>query len=1623
MASRRPMGELIVEVGLDASSFNQNLKGISNDLKTASSSMKAHVAIMEAAGDEYGVLEAKVDGLNRMMDINDRKIDELKRRHQAAIETYGAESEQVQKLSAQINNSVRQQAAWQRQLQRTGEQVEKMAREMAEAENKMVQFGQGMDRTSEKLNALGDRINTRVTPAIAGIGIAAGKVATDMDTAATNMQNALGLTEEQAKQTAGKMQNVWKKGFGEDVGEVSQALIQVKQNMRGIDDGSVENLTKNSLALASTWGADVNEVTRASNNIMQNFGTSADKAMDLLAKGGQRGLNFSNELFDNMSEYAPLWSKMGFSAEEMFSTLASGMDEGVYNLDYVNDIMKEFQIRVKDGSKTSSDAMALLSKSTQNVWKDFQNGKGTVKDVSDAVLKELASMDDQVVAGQIGVGLYGTKFEDLESTAVYALGNVKNEFDDVDGTADKVAKNLEESFSYKLKTTIRDTASALQPLGETLIEVANVALPAVKEGAAFVNDTFDGMSEGSRKLVVGLGASVVAVGLLSKVLSPVFKLGGLVTQRIGKNRVQLDAETLALIRNTQAQNANANARGGNGKGSRTSPSGGTQNTNGTRSNQNNRQRPGASRTGQLNDYHGNNTRTENNPSDRVSKVGKIGKVAKLGGALGLAVGGYSIYEATKTKGDNKGAAVGGAVGSTGGGAAGAAIGAALGSVVPGLGTAIGGIAGGIIGSVAGDAIGKKIGNQYDKEKAEKKAQEKIQIGAKLNLDVKGVSKGTQEAMNAFEKLRTQSQQKLDTIYASNRTITNRIETSMKTSYDKMTVSTVASIQAKQVKERALAVKALNNNKKLSAQERQEALASLDKKHASERNKINRANERIKTILTNAKNSKRALTAKEKAEIEKLTNQMNNAKVRSTTKSEKESTAILRAQRTQRNSVRTKELNQVISNATKQYKAVVSKAKKEEQDTVAAAKRKYERKVAQAKIQYKTLGTISKNEYDNLVGKAKKEREETIKQAESKRKGKTSKAEQQKNRVIKHAQKERDDVVQAAQEERKKSIKESEKQTSGIASVWSKLTGQLDKAIEWVKNLFGNDSGNPSVPKIDTKFKAQAYAKGTYNGRHPGGTALVGEEGRELAHIPGVGMSMVGVGGPQILDLPKGTAVLPHGKTENMMKSYGFPTNAYANGTGDDGFFGKVWGSVKNGAAYLKGKAVDAMDWVSEAPEKVFDKMAEAFGLKYKSNAINTALIGKAPLEYVKEMGKDFIQQLMDSFDMGGSGGDFGNWTPFTGDFNKISNKMGVYDYLYDLGKQIVSKFKAKYSGLYISSGKRSTSANTGGVVSDHTTGLGLDLARGGIRDNSYFQMARSLQNHPYLKMVIGSNMWSKNGSEFSKYPYAASSPHDNHLHLSAKSPKEAKSASATGNVSGGAKAWTAQIKKAHKEIYGKAISQQGLSAVLEQIQTESGGNASIKQGITDVNSRNGSGGAKGLLQFIQTTFDNYKVKGHGNIWSGYDQLLAMFNVKEWYSAITRAGVGKGWSPRGGRVKGYANGGLVTQHQFAQIAEGNKPEIIIPLDRAKRGRALQLLSQAQAYIGDDGNKQTSLSSTNPTVQLLAKQIELLNQQVALLTQIAVKDVSVLLDGKEITSTVNRINSTQERMSNRAKGVSM
>ena len=218
----------------------------------------------------------------------------------------------------------------------------------------------------------------------------------------------------------------------------------------------------------------------------------------------------------------------------------------------------------------------------------------------------------------------------------------------------------------------------------------------------------------------------------------------------------------------------------------------------------------------------------------------------------------------------------------------------------------------------------------------------------------------------------------------------------------------------------------------------------------------------------------------------------------------------------------------------------------------------------------------------------------------------------------------------------------------------------------------------------------------------------------------------------------------------------------------------------------------------------------------------------------------------------------------------------------------------------------------------------------------------------------------------------------------------------------GVSRWIPVIKRAAKVMHVN-LTAAGLSKILSNMQHESGGNPTIVQTVDDINMQRGDP-AIGLFQFIPETFRAYAVRGHGNIRSGYDQILALFNDRTWFSDIAPGG---GWGPTGGRR--YANGGFSYAHQLAEISENNKPEAIIPLDLSKRPRAYQILSQIISGFAKDEPDNGSFGSASTSV--LRDEIDSLNNKfdtlISLMTELVNGDrvTTINVDGKTIARATN------------------
>lgn len=391
------------------------------------------------------------------------------------------------------------------------------------------------DEKAAKLSSSFKKAGTAATLTLTAPVVAAGKavfgVASDYEQANARIAAAFGVSGEEAERFSGIGKRIYEGGWGQSLDEVNDALIQCKSTLRDVSDEDLQTVTTNALMLSQTFGADVNESIRGTNALMEGFGLSATEASDLLTAGMQRGLNYTDELGDNLSEYSVRWGEAGMSASEYFSLLEAGTSNGAYNLDKVGDYLNEFLTALSDGRMEES--IGSFSEGTQEVFENFKNGSATAEDMLQAVLGDLTQMPNEYDKAALASTLWSSLGEDNAMGMIESLAGVQDSFGDVAGAAQQAQEAASDSFAVKSQEAMRELQGSIEPLGEPLLNIATNVAGVVKS----FSEWFAGIGEGGQTAVLVIAGIVAALGpvlsTVGTVIDTVPKIGA-AFQTVGK---------------------------------------------------------------------------------------------------------------------------------------------------------------------------------------------------------------------------------------------------------------------------------------------------------------------------------------------------------------------------------------------------------------------------------------------------------------------------------------------------------------------------------------------------------------------------------------------------------------------------------------------------------------------------------------------------------------------------------------------------------------------------------------------------------------------------------------------------------------------------------------------------------------------------------------------------------------------------------------------------------------------------------------------------------------------------------------------------------------------------------
>lgn len=499
---------------------------------------------LESAEGSSKSLQSELKGINTLLKLDPSNVELLTQKQQVLTDAISSTEDKLQTLKTA-------QAQVQAQFEKgdiTAEQYRDFQREIVATEkrleslkNEAKEFGsvfeQQVKAASEKVKELGGKVEEAgkkmgglSAGAAAGLGVAITSAAS-LEEAINKYIGATGKSIGETEKYKEVLQSIHDNNYGEDYADIADKMRIVSNILGDLPADELQNVVEKSYMLEDAYDMDFQENIRGVNALMDQFGISSEQAYELINQGAQKGLNQNQDLTDQIAEYSTYYAKLGFTAEDFFNMMVAGAQDGAYQIDYLNDAMKEFGIRTKDNSKSTNEAYGALGLDVDRINNLFAQGGDKAQEAFAEVTKAIMAVEDPVKRNEIGVALFGTKFEDLEENAVFAMTSAKDSVNMLGSTVEETSETMYGGTSNKAQEAARSIQSAFASLGETLLPIIAPIAEKIAELAAKFSElsptvqkiilVVAGLVAAAAPILIVVGKIITAIGTLMPIIGAI----------------------------------------------------------------------------------------------------------------------------------------------------------------------------------------------------------------------------------------------------------------------------------------------------------------------------------------------------------------------------------------------------------------------------------------------------------------------------------------------------------------------------------------------------------------------------------------------------------------------------------------------------------------------------------------------------------------------------------------------------------------------------------------------------------------------------------------------------------------------------------------------------------------------------------------------------------------------------------------------------------------------------------------------------------------------------------------------------------------------------------------------
>ncbi len=510
MAANRIKG-ITVEIGGDTTKLQTALKGVNTEIRNTQSQLKDVEKLL------------KLDpGNTELMAQKHRLLGDAVRETKEKLETLKTAAEQANDALARGEISQSQYDALQREIIETENNLrdlERQAGQSAVALQKIAATGEKLKTVGSAIEGVGQKLMP-VTAAVGGLGAAAVKVASDFDSAMSQVAAVSGATGKDLEALRDKAREMGSKTKF-SASEAAEAMNYMA--MAGWKTNDMLSGIEGIMNLAAASGEDLATTSDIVTDALTALGLSAEDSghfADILAAASSNANTNVSMMGETFKYCAPVAGALGFTAEDTAEAIGLMANAGIKS-SQAGTAMRSMMTNLTGEVKFVGDAFGELTIQTTNTDGSMRSLGDILADCRAAFAQ--MSESEKAANAEALVGKNAMSgFLAVMNAAPGDIEKLNSAINNCDGTAEKMAATMQDNLAGQL-TILKSQ------LEELAISIGEILMPYIRQIVGWIQglvDWLNSLDEGTKKIIV-------TVALVAAALGPVLIVIGKVVGAIG----------------------------------------------------------------------------------------------------------------------------------------------------------------------------------------------------------------------------------------------------------------------------------------------------------------------------------------------------------------------------------------------------------------------------------------------------------------------------------------------------------------------------------------------------------------------------------------------------------------------------------------------------------------------------------------------------------------------------------------------------------------------------------------------------------------------------------------------------------------------------------------------------------------------------------------------------------------------------------------------------------------------------------------------------------------------------------------------------------------------------------